>query len=135
MDIKIFTDGAARGNPGPAGIGIVICGDNNKVLEKHHHYLGTATNNEAEYLALIKALTIAKKYTPCAVSVFMDSELVVRQMLGIYRVRNKNLLEHYLSAQELCRVFYKVGFEHIPREKNKPADLLANMAIDAALKA
>lgn len=132
MKIKLYTDGAARGNPGPAGIGVVIYNENNEVIDQHCRFLGTATNNVAEYEALVAGLELAKKYLPCSVQVHMDSELVVRQMLGRYRVKNEQLIVYFNSATKLKSHFEAISFTHIPREKNKLADQLANQALDNA---
>lgn len=132
MKIKLFTDGAARGNPGPAAIGIVIYGENDEVLEQQCRYLGTATNNVAEYEALCAGLELAKKYLPCGIHVHMDSELVVKQMLGSYRVKNEHLLGYFQKANRLKSPFETVSFTHVPREMNKLADRLANQALDNA---
>ena len=132
MNLQIFTDGPARGNPGPAGIGVVIYDDQGKVLEEHCRYLGTATNNVAEYQALIAALEIAAKYIPCRIELHSDSELMVRQMSGRYKVKNQGLLLFFQTAQEMLRRFQGITFISIPREKNKEADRLANQAIDQA---
>jgi ribonuclease HI len=131
MKIKLFTDGAARGNPGPAAIGVVLYNENDEVLEQHCRYLGTATNNMAEYEALLAGLELAKKYLPCGVHVHMDSELVVKQMLGSYRVKNEHLIGYFQKANRLKSHFDTVSFTHIPREMNKLADRLANQALDS----
>jgi ribonuclease HI len=130
MRLQIYTDGAARGNPGPAGIGIVIMNDAGEVLEQHCKFLGTATNNIAEYEALVNALTLARKYVPCSIQVYSDSELMVRQMMGKYKVKNEVLLRYFGTAQAMLKNFESVVFQHIPRERNKLADQLANQGID-----
>jgi ribonuclease HI len=130
MRLHIYTDGAARGNPGPAAVGVVIYNDSGEILEKHRKYLGNTTNNVAEYQGLLEGLTLAKKYLPCSVSVYMDSELVVNQMRGIYRVKNQGLLEYFRIAQQMLGSFESVDFVNVPREKNKLADQLANQALN-----
>jgi ribonuclease HI len=130
MKIRIFTDGAARGNPGPAGIGVVLYGGDGSILEKNCRYLGVATNNVAEYHGLITGLTLAQKHMPCTVEMFLDSELVVRQMKGEYKVKNENLAALHRQAAALAAQFDHVRFTHIPREENSVADGLANVAID-----
>jgi ribonuclease HI len=132
MNLKIYADGASRGNPGPAGIGLVILDESGQVIEEYSRYLGETTNNVAEYQALINALTIAKKYVPCSIDIYMDSELVVKQMQGLYRVKNQILMEHFRNVQMLTPAFDKIIFTHIPREQNKLADNLANIAINTA---
>lgn len=132
MNLHLYTDGAARGNPGPAGVGIVIYDENGEILAQDCKYLGTATNNIAEYQGLLAGLQLAQKYQPCSVKVFMDSELIVRQMTGLYKVKNEGLIGFFRAAREIVGSFEKVDFTHIPREKNKLADSLANQAIDKA---
>jgi ribonuclease HI len=131
MKIRIFTDGGARGNPGPAGIGIVVYDGEGAILEQCHRYLGTATNNVAEYQGLITGLTLALKHMPCTVEMFLDSELVVRQMKGEYKVKNENLAMLYRQACALAQQIPHIRFTHIPREQNSAADKLANVAIDS----
>lgn len=131
MNLRIFTDGAARGNPGPAGIGVVIYDGADKVLEDFKKYLGETTNNVAEYQGLISGLECARKYRPCSIRVHMDSELVVRQMKGEYRVKNGALVELFRTVRGMLVDFESYDFVHIPREQNKLADRLANQAIDA----
>jgi len=128
--IEVFVDGAARGNPGPAGIGIVIKkGD--KILLEVGSYIGETTNNVAEYMALIRGLEEAIIMGDENVKVTSDSELLVRQMTGEYRVKNEGLKPLHLHAKELVRKIKKFEIAHAPREKNKHADKLANMGIDS----
>jgi len=131
MKIIINTDGGARGNPGPAGIGVVICDDSGNILEQHKKYIGTATNNIAEYQALILALQkAALKYSHANLEVRMDSELVVKQIKGLYKIKEPGL--KLLSAQvfDLIKIFPQTNFVHVRRELNKAADKLVNEAID-----
>src|SRR3989338_6325075 len=137
--IAIHTDGAARGNPGEAGAGAVIKVKSEKLKVKSYCvklYLGVATNNQAEYRALILGLVEAKKIIQkeriegVKVLCYSDSELLVRQMKGEYRVKNKDLQVLFLKALELVKTFQRVLFIRIPREKNKEADALANEAIE-----
>lgn len=130
MKIRMYVDGASRGNPGPAGAGVLILGENGEILEEYKKYLGTATNNVAEYQALISGLDLAIKYQPCSLDVFLDSELLCNQMSGTYKVRNEVLIGHFRTAQQLLGGFEKVSFTHIPREQNKNADKLANQAVN-----
>ncbi|MGA2090095.1 MAG: ribonuclease HI family protein [Endomicrobiales bacterium] len=130
MKIRIFTDGAARGNPGPAGIGVVVYSGDGAIIEQCCRYLGTATNNVAEYHGLITGLTLAQKHQPSSVEMFLDSELVVRQMKGQYKVKNANLSVLYQQACALASQLQQVRFVHVPREQNSVADGLANVAID-----
>lgn len=128
--IKIFTDGGARGNPGPAAIGIVIIDDKGKVLKKHAEYLGKLTNNQAEYKALIKGLELAKELKPQEVICYLDSELVVKQMKQEYKVKDRDLQPLFIKAWNLVIMLKKVSFHHISRELNKEADKLLNNELD-----
>ncbi|MCR4324693.1 MAG: ribonuclease HI family protein [Candidatus Curtissbacteria bacterium] len=129
--IKIFTDGGARGNPGPAAYGFVVKVDD-KTVKKEGGYLGIATNNFAEYTALIKALGWAKKeFEGKDLNVFLDSQLVVYQLSGLYKIKNAKIRELVLEVRGLEASFGKVNYIHIPREKNKEADTQVNIALDA----
>lgn len=113
----IFTnsDGGARGNPGPGAIGVIVRKDG-KILTKYSAKIGKfVTNNVAEYTALIKALELASKYTKKEITCFLDSELVVKQLLGEYRVRNKKLIELFLKVQKLQERFEKIIYKHVSR--------------------
>ena len=133
MNIIIFTDGGARGNPGPAGAGAVVYQGKKKIAEVSA-YLGERTNNWAEYEALILALdatqkALGKKIPNVAVN--MDSELIVKQMKGEYRVKDPALKEQYAKVRALIqKSFPTISFTHIPREQNGEADKLANDAMD-----
>ena len=128
--IIIYTDGGARGNPGPAGIGAVLYNENQEVLAKISKYLGVATNNQAEYQALILALKKAIELGAEEVNCYLDSELVVCQLNREYKVKNKDLAPLFLDIYNLSLSFKKITFTHIPRERNKLADQLANEAMD-----
>jgi ribonuclease HI len=128
--IKIFTDGGARGNPGPAAIGIIIKDENNKVVKKYAEYLGKLTNNQAEYKALIKGLALAKELNPQEVFCYLDSELVVKQMKQEYKVKDKGLQPLFIKAWNAAISLKKVNYQHIGRELNKEADLLLNLELD-----
>ena len=128
--IIIYTDGGARGNPGPAGVGAVLYNENQEVLAKISKYLGVATNNQAEYQALILALKKAIELGAEEVNCYLDSELVVCQLNREYKVKNKDLAPLFLSIYNLSLSFKKITFTHIPRERNKLADQLANEAMD-----
>jgi ribonuclease HI len=138
--IIIFTDGGARGNPGPAGIGAVIKDEEGEVLKEVSEYIGETTNNMAEYQALIAALTEAKKMygeklREMMIDVRMDSELVVRQLNGIYKVKEPTLKEQFAKVATMrLEDIPNITFKHIYREANAHADKLVNAAIDAALK-
>ena len=127
--LDIYTDGGARGNPGPAAIGIVFY-SNNAIVKKYAAFIGAATNNQAEYTALAKALAEAKKITNGEIKCFLDSELVVRQLNGKYKVKDKKLLPLYEKIIEASHDFLSVSFHHITREKNCLADELVNRALD-----
>jgi ribonuclease HI len=130
--IIIYTDGGARNNPGPAGIGIVIYDETGKILETHKEFIGEATNNVAEYTALITALKRAKKYNPEEIECRLDSELVVKQTRGEYKTKDPKMRELLEEVRQL--VFFKpITFSHIPRAKNVLADKLVNEAIDESL--
>lgn len=131
--ITIETDGASRGNPGLAGAGIIIKDEHGRRIETIQKFLGVTTNNQAEYRALIEGLRAAKRHEPDEVTVQMDSELVVKQMTGKYRVRHPEMLPLYLEAMELVSQFSSVDFVHVLREKNPGADQVANMAIDSRM--
>ncbi|PZS10235.1 MAG: ribonuclease H [Chloroflexi bacterium] len=126
----VETDGASRGNPGLAGAGVVIKDEQGRNVETIGKFLGVTTNNQAEYHALITGLEAAARYEPQSVIVRMDSELLVKQMTGIYRVRHPEILPLFSKAADLSSRLPNVTFVHIPREKNPGADRIANMAID-----
>lgn len=127
----LYTDGGARGNPGPAGSGYVLRDAKGNTLCAAGHYLGETTNNRAEYDGLVRGLASALEFGCSRVEVRMDSELIVRQMIGRYRVKNAGLKEPYTRACALVRGFEDVRFMHVFREQNAEADALANKAMDA----
>ena len=131
--LRMFTDGASRGNPGEAGIGVLIEDESGHIVKKLARYLGKATNNQAEYTALIDGLKAATELGADEVSVFADSELVVKQMKGEYKVKNEDLQIKHGEAKRVAAGFKKASYTYIPREKNKEADALANEAIDKRL--
>ena len=128
---KLFADGAARGNPGPAAYGFVLDDPQGRPRAAEGRSLGPATNNVAEYQALIAGLHCALAQGASAIDVRMDSELVVRQMTGVYKVRNAGLKPLFEEAQRLSRQFRYFGIEHVRREHNARADAEANKALDA----
>jgi len=131
MKLIIRTDGGARGNPGPAGIGVVIEDEHGKVLEEHAKYLGVTTNNQAEYRAVILGLERALALGAKAVEVVADSELIIRQANGEYKVKNPELGKRYLEMKNLeTRLDGHVRYRHVRREYNKHADALSNKAMD-----
>jgi ribonuclease HI len=128
--LKIYTDGGARGNPGPAGIGVVIFDENDQKIDSDYKFIGEATNNQAEYKALILAFEMIEKYKVDELAFFLDSELVVKQVKGEYRVKNKDLAPLFVKIHNQIIKHKKTSFTHIRRELNKEADKLANMAMD-----
>ena len=123
--ITLYTDGSSLGNPGKAGVGIVIYNEDNKVIKRVAKFIGIATNNVAEYMALIYALEEALHLKARKVECFLDSELLVRQLEGIYKVKDSKLKLLYHQVRHLESFFENVNFHHIGREKNKEADKLA----------
>jgi len=126
----IFTDGGARGNPGPAGIGVAIYDENKKLIAELSTFLGVATNNQAEYQALIAAFKKATELRASELDCYLDSELVVKQLKREYKVKNKDLAPLFLTIHNLSLNFKKISYTHIPRERNQEADRLANEAMD-----
>ncbi|HVA29651.1 MAG TPA: ribonuclease HI family protein [Gaiellaceae bacterium] len=131
MKARLSTDGGARGNPGPAAYGYVLETDDGTVLAAHGEKIGVATNNVAEYSALIAGLDRALELGVAEVEVVSDSELMVKQMRGEYRVRNEALRELSLEASRLARRFANVSYSAVRREHNTLADQLVNDALDA----
>lgn len=131
--MRLHADGASRGNPGPAGAAAVLFGKEDEILFEWKSFLGTCTNNEAEYEGLILGLTesLAKGYRN--LSIFLDSELVVRQLTGRYRVKNERLKKLYDRTSALLGRLESWTVDHVGREKNREADRLANEAIDGGL--
>lgn len=127
-----MVDGAARGNPGPAGCGAVICDEKGAVVRALSRYLGHATNNVAEYQALLMGLEVLIELKRNKIVVQSDSQLLVRQINGEYRVKDEKLKELYQRATGLLRQFGSYRIVHVPRECNKAADRLANRGIDEA---
>ncbi len=131
MKATLYCDGGARGNPGPAGIGFILHLPEAPMVQRGE-YIGEVTNNVAEYRALIAGLTRAQQAAITELEIFLDSELVVRQMRGEYRVKDAKLKPLFAEAQQLAAQFRPITFTHIPREKNAVADKLVNKAIDEA---
>lgn len=127
--IKVYFDGASRGNPGPSAAGGVLIDESGEEIERFSEYLGEGTNNEAEYKAFIEALERSLKYKPQKVIFYTDSELLYRQIKGDYRVKNERLKDLYDKAQQLMANFKELDIIHVPREKNKVADELCNLAL------
>lgn len=131
MKMTLYTDGGARGNPGPAGIGYVLTPEGADPIE-HEEYIGEATNNQAEYRALLAGLTRAQAQGADEVDCYLDSELVVRQVNGQYRVKNADLKQLVEQVKKVSDTFSRVSFQHVPRAQNAKADKLVNDAIDEA---
>ena len=144
-NLLIYSDGGSRGNPGPAGIGCVIKLKNEnsklKVIEEISEYIGTATNNQAEYRGVVAALEFIKKNKSklidgeMTIEIFLDSQLIVEQMNGKYKIRNEGLKPLYWHIRELImELGGRIVFKHITRDKNIEADKLVNIAIDKGAK-
>lgn len=130
--IEIYVDGGARGNPGPAGVGVLILDSAGKKIKDVSKYIGEATNNIAEYSALLYGLEEALILRADEVKVNLDSELVAKQLLGEYRVKDANIRPLFERALNMLKSFKNFQINHIDREKNKEADKLVNKAINLA---
>jgi ribonuclease HI len=128
----MYTDGGARGNPGPAAVGVAIfdVANTHDPVKTFSKYLGETTNNQAEYRALLAGLELAKEFGPKHVVCYLDSELVVKQVTGLYKIREAGLQELAVDVIRAKNNFDIVEFKHVPREKNKLADQLVNEALD-----
>lgn len=130
MKLKTYSDGGARGNPGPAAIGSVVYSENDTVLFQIGEYIGETTNNQAEYKALIRAMKEALSLGATKLTCYLDSELVVKQLQGKYKVREEGLKALATEALGMFKNFESIEFVHVRREKNKLADKLVNEALD-----
>jgi len=130
MKLITYTDGGARGNPGPAAAGVVIKNEAGKILAEYGEYLGEQTNNHAEYSALISALKKAKTLGAIEVECILDSELVTKQMKGEYKVKEPGLQKLFVQAYNAAAQFKKVTYKHILRSGNKEADMWVNKILD-----
>lgn len=128
--LELHIDGASRGNPGEAGFGVFVTDAQGTEVASLYGYLGRATNNVAEYQALVQALRYAQARGATRVRVFSDSELVVRQLNGEYKVKHPDMKALHSEASSLLRGFREAKIAHVPRERNKEADRLANRALD-----
>ena len=127
----VYSDGGARGNPGPSAIGIVLVNEKEEIIETHKEYIGIGTNNQAEYKAIIKALQIAKKYSN-KLHCYSDSELMIKQLLGEYKVRQSHLQELFQEVEKQEKNYQEVTYSHVRRENEfiQKADKLVNQALD-----
>ena len=130
--VSAYSDGGARGNPGPAAVGILVLDDKGIPVFEHRDYLGETTNNVAEYCGVLGALKLAHKAGASEVDAFLDSELVVRQLTGVYRVREEHLRKLYDEVKKEEKNFLKVSYTHLPRThpRIKHVDKLVNRALD-----
>ncbi len=131
--VRVYSDGAARGNPGPAGAGAIVAAADGQVIARLGRYLGETTNNVAEYQGLLLGLRRAAELGARDVEVYADSQLMIRQLGGQYRVRSEGLRPLFDEALRLLRGFRKFELHHIPRERNSAADEMSNRAIDERL--
>lgn len=129
--LVIYTDGGARGNPGPAAIGAVLYDDQRQVVAEISEYIGETTNNQAEYRAVIAAITKARELGASELDFYLDSLLVVEQLNGNYKVKNKDLAPLFVQIYNAGLAFRKVRYTHVRRELNKEADKLVNLALDS----
>ena len=129
--MTIFADGGSRGNPGPAASGAVVFDERGDVLREIGTYLGVATNNVAEWTGLITGLEAALELGATDITVRLDSELVVKQLSGVYRVKHPGLIPLHAKARTLLRKFAHVDVRHVPRKQNAAADAVVNQTLDA----
>jgi len=130
-EVKLYADGGSRGNPGPSAAGFVLFDKDGQILQKNGVYLGVTTNNQAEYQALKAGLEASKTLGARIIDVYMDSLLVINQMKGVFKVKNRDLWPVHESINNLVASFKEVSFTHIPRELNKLADAEVNQTLDA----
>ena len=130
--VQVYSDGGARGNPGPAAIGVLICDDKGNILEDHQETIGETTNNVAEYTAVIVGLELARKLGAREIRYFVDSELVARQLSGKYRVKTPHILNLFKQVKEKEKLFDRVVFTQVPRthEQIRYVDRLVNQVLN-----
>lgn len=133
QQVIIHTDGASRGNPGPAGIGLAVYSSEGEIIYEYGASIGENTNNFAEYLAVVRALEIATEKGVRQLIIRSDSQLLVRQLTGEYKVKSETLSPLHNQCINLVKKFSRVSFEHVRRELNKKADEMANLALDQVL--
>ncbi len=129
-EAKLYSDGGSRGNPGPSAGAFLICKMDDNVVEKSGFYIGTATNNQAEYQALLKGLQRSQALGVRKLNVLMDSELIVKQLNGLYKIKNKGLEPLYRQIKDLASGFEEISFTHVPRVLNEKADEEVNRILD-----
>ena len=131
---RVFSDGGARGNPGPAAIGVLVCDGKGEVLREHQETIGEATNNMAEYRAVLSGLELARELGLEEIEYFVDSELVARQLSGVYRIKTPHLKDLFLAVKEKEKHFKRVVYQQVPRthEKIRWVDRLVNQALNLA---
>ena len=136
MKLKIYSDGGARGNPGPAAIGVVVCDANNEVMFEHADTIGHATNNTAEYCALIAGLELAKRFKAKEVECYTDSTLLMNQLSGNFKIKADHIRALYLRAKKSAEHFDSVSYHHQRREAPmlRRADRLVNQALDGTFE-
>lgn len=132
MKATLFSDGGSRGNPGPAAYGAVLFAEDGSVLNEVAAFIGIATNNVAEWRGVIAGMEAARDLGVTALTVRLDSELVVRQLTGVYKVKHPDMIPLHAKAKILMRAFAVLQIGHVPRAQNAHADALANAAMDAA---
>jgi len=132
--LQIYTDGGSRGNPGPAACGIIILDEQEKLVKLNAKYLGKMTNNQAEYEGVITALRMTAVMNVDDIDFFLDSDLMVKQLNGEYKVKSQNIKPLKFTIDKLLKQFQKVTFSHVRREYNKAADKLVNIVLDTIEK-
>jgi ribonuclease HI len=130
---RLHTDGGARGNPGPAGIGVVLTDESDNVIAEVGEGIGIATNNVAEYTALIRGLEMALEHGVTEIDVFVDTQLIANQVKGEWKIKQEHLRPLAVRSQSLMNKFVGASIQQIPRERNADADKLANQGMDAAM--
>lgn len=134
MKLTIYIDGACRFNPGPAGIGVWIIGEQGQTLREISEYLGQGTNNVAEWTAYVRALEEAQALGAAELNIFSDSNLLVEQARGAWKIRDERLKKIAARASHVAKNFTRVNLKHIPREQNQRADELSKMAVEGKEK-
>lgn len=131
----VYTDGGSRGNPGPSGCGVFLSSQDGSIIEKKYKYIGVATNNIAEYTAVLLGVRRAIELGATCIDLRADSLLVIEQLSGNYRIKNAQLKEIYLEIQEMIQKWGgKISFTHVRREQNTEADRLSNVAMDSGIR-